>query len=132
MNKKLGKALPVSGKLADYYFEYEMGRHTKGHKEYTIAGWGNMAKKILFRQWADTHFKTTSLLVYMFFNRRRQCLYVGKTGCGSSRPLSQFDKHWINKAKFIRMYKVSNRKYLSHLERLATHHYMPRQLQRMP
>jgi hypothetical protein len=132
MNKKFGIALPVSGRLAALYFEYEMGKYTKGHKEYVVERTRKPAKKILFGQWADTHFKTSPLLVYVFLDRHRRGLCVGKTGCGISGPLSQFDKQCVSKVKFILVYKVSSRKYLDKAKYLAIGYYMPRRQQRLP
>jgi hypothetical protein len=114
------------------YFKKEVKRETISDEEYTIAGRGIREKKTLFKQWVKDRFPESPLLVYVFTSKSGRCLYVGKTGRGGKRPLSQFDKHWIHQAKYVWIYEVKNKSHLPKLECLATHFFCPGELQKQP
>ncbi|HSC38878.1 MAG TPA: hypothetical protein VLD19_13445, partial [Chitinophagaceae bacterium] len=121
-----------TARLVPLYFKREISRHTISDNFYIMQGRSNTAKKLLLKQWLDSHFNSTTLLVYIFFDREGGCLYTGRTGQGGKRPLAHFDKNWISLTGFLRVFEVKNRSQLYKLECLAMHHFHPRTSRRKP
>lgn len=95
------------------------------NKSWHIRGRGPEEKGNNFKKWLGRYFSNSKNLVYIFWGNRNRCIYVGRTNSGLHRPVSQFDKHWIHKAKRIDIYLTKSYKDIPKLECLAIHRFEP-------
>lgn len=92
----------------------------KGRK---IIGRGWKKQKESFDQWFRKTFPKQNDLVYVFWNNK-QCVYVGRTGRGGSRPSSHFSQKWCRITR-VDVYPTKSKSHTPKLECLAVHRFEP-------
>jgi len=102
----------------------EFEKHVVKPKSWHIKGHGNDKKKN-FKKWYNDKISAENC-IYIFWGKdRKECLWVGKTCSGSSRPSFHFDKIWFLKAKRVTIYPVQSKSQIPKLECLAIHRFRP-------
>lgn len=126
LDKKINELQEViSHAFARTIAKDEFDRRVTCSKSWHIKGRGPEEKGENFKIWFDNHFENSNNLVYIFWGNHNRCIYVGKINNGVKRPLNQFGKHWIHKAKRIDIYLTKSYKDIPKLECLAIHHFEP-------
>jgi hypothetical protein len=115
----------ASAALASKLAKAEFEEHVSDRRNYQIKGWGPQDKKQKFEAWFEKHFSKRKGLVYAFWGRAHQCIYIGRTGPSGSRPSSHFDKHWFSGVKRATIFSVKGRSHVPKLECLAIHRFQP-------
>lgn len=111
----------LAGKLARVAFD----ENVKSRKNRKIKGYGPAGKKANFEKWF-ARFEKTKGVVYAFWGKNRECIYVGRTGSHGSRPSSHFDKFWFSQVKRVTIFDVRGKSRVPQLECLAIHHFQPK------
>lgn len=105
--------------------EFELGvRFRKSWHAKRGKGRGSDAKRKSFNAWFDEHLGPGAY-VYVFWRRRRRCVYVGKTTRSGRRISSHFEKHWFGPVTRVDIYHATGRRVLPALECLAIHRFQP-------
>lgn len=102
--------------------EFEDNAGTPKRRKVKGRGWTK--QRDYFDEWFNKTFPTQDELVYVFW-KKRECLYVGRTGTGGSRPSSHFEKKWCQPTR-IDIYPSRSKSHTPKLECLAVHHFEPR------
>ena len=92
-------------------------------KRRAVRGRGWKKQKENFESWFDKTFPNQDQLVYVFW-KNKQCLYIGRTGRGGSRPSSHFIKKWCRPTR-IDIYPAKSKSHTPKLECLAVHYFEP-------
>lgn len=111
----------LAWKLAKVAFD----ENVKSHKNRQIKGRGPAEKKADFEKWF-VRFKKTKGVVYAFWGKNGECIYVGRTGSHGSRPSSHFEKFWFSQVKRVTIFDVKGKSRVPQLECLAIHHFQPK------
>jgi len=122
--KKLQKI--ASDALASKLAKTEFNQHVTKKKDYYIKGHGPEDKKEKFEIWFSRYFPKTEGLIYTFWGKGRQCIYVGQTGSHGSRPSSHFEKYWFASVRRVTVFSVGAKSHIPKLECLAIHHFQPK------
>jgi len=115
----------LSDAFASNLARYEFEQCVKERRSWHIKGHGVDKKADNFSVWFNKQFNDAKYFVYMFWGADGRCIYIGRTNAGVKRPLSHFNKHWINKAKRVEVYLAKSSRDVPKLECLAIHHFMP-------
>jgi|SRR5271155_1918598 len=110
----------LARKLARVAFD----ENVKSHNNRQIKGRGPAEKKANFEKWF-VRFKETKGVVYVFWGKNGECVYVGRTGSHGSRPASHFEKFWFSRVKRVTIFDVKGRSRVARLECLAIHRFQP-------
>ncbi len=110
--------------LAKTQFEEHISQRKSWHPK-RGKGHGRGTKKARFKEWYEEQFGRSASCIYVFWVGRSNCLYVGKTTRGRSRPAKHFEVHWFSKATRIDIYVVPRLRALPKLECLAIHRFQP-------
>jgi hypothetical protein len=93
-------------------------------------GHGVRAKKESFREWYDKKIGHRNC-VYVFW-AKRDCVYVGRTSRGKSRPVGWFDRYWFSRVTRIDIHTVHRRSEVPKVECLAIHLFDPAENENWP
>jgi hypothetical protein len=110
----------LAWKLARVAFD----ENVKSRNNRQIKGHGRAEKKSNFEKWF-VRFKKTKGVVYAFWGKNGECIYVGRTGAHGSRPTSHFEKFWFSQVKRVTIFDVKGKSRVPQLECLAIHHFQP-------
>ncbi len=58
-------------------------------------GWGRTEKKKSFNSWFKKYINYKNY-VYVFWAGKDECIYVGRSIVGKTRPQDHFEKYWFN------------------------------------
>lgn len=114
----------ASHALADELAKLEFDEYTHKKRAWHVKGYGVDEKKILFEEWFQEEFPKQKDCIYVFLGERK-CIYVGRTGGGSSRPSAHFTKFWFKDVKRVDIYPSTSASQKPKLECLAIHHFEP-------
>ena len=112
----------LARKLAKSAFD----KHAALGRNRQVKGRGPAEKKKKFERWF-ARFKKTRGLVYVFWGKERECIYVGRTGSHGSRPSSHFEKYWFSRVRRVTIFDVKGKSRVPQLECLAIHRFQPKQ-----
>ncbi len=87
-------------------------------------GRGYDEKRRAFNAWFYEQVGVRSC-IYVFW-RHHDCIYVGKTGDGATRPSMHFDKAWFQPVTRIDVYATRGTRVIPALECLAIHRFRPK------
>ena len=87
-------------------------------------GWGRTEKKKSFKNWFNKYIDYNNY-VYIFWNGK-ECIYVGRSVAGKTRPQNHFEKYWFNVVTRIDIYSTSQKSQVPKLECLCIHYYKPK------
>lgn len=87
-------------------------------------GRGYDEKRGAFNAWFDEQVGIGSCIYVFWYGP--DCVYVGKTVNGATRPSSHFDKVWFQSVTRIDVYATRGKRVLPALECLAIHRFQPR------
>jgi hypothetical protein len=118
--------LIASHALAPKLAREEFGARVRERKNYHVKGRGPDEKRDRFRKWFSRHFADRHGIVYAFWNRRRECVYVGKTGPHGIRPSDHFDKYWFGAVRRVTVFSIRGSSHVGKLECLAIHRFQPK------
>ena len=96
-------------------------------------GWGRAEKKKSFNSWFKKYIDYRNY-VYAFWavKEGEECIYVGRSIAGKTRPQTHFEKYWFNSVTKINIYSTSQRRQIPKLECLAIHRFKPSENNNMP
>jgi hypothetical protein len=124
VNKTIKNMQALASKaLTNSLAKKEFENSTKLIKYWKIKGHGREQKRESIEVKFDRLISSRNC-VYAFF-KGKQCLYVGRTHNGGSRPASHYQKFWFTSATRIKIYSVSKSE-ISKIECLAIHRYLPK------
>jgi len=116
----------ASDALARKMARVAFDEHVASRKNRKIKGRGPNDKKHQFEKWF-AQFKGTKGLVYAFWGRNGECIYVGRTGSHGSRPSSHFEKYWFAPVKRVTIFDIESKSHVPQVECLAIHHFQPKE-----
>jgi hypothetical protein len=127
--KKVGKGISklqriASSALSEELAKNELAEYTEPKRAWHVKGFGREQKRQKFDKWYNATLRPDQECVYIFWNRK-QCLYVGRTGVGGSRPRSHFEKFWFAQTTRVDVYPVKQLSNLPKLECLGVHRFHP-------
>jgi len=93
-------------------------------------GFGIDAKRKRFKRWYENHIGNKNC-VYAFWSPK-ECVYVGRTLRGRSRPAGWFDRVWFQPVTRIDIYSMGRRSEVPKVECLAMHLFDPVQNKNWP
>jgi hypothetical protein len=111
--------------LASKLARSEFNQYVSKKMNYHIKGYGREDKRDRFEDWFSQNFPTSGGLVYTFWGKKGNCIYVGRTGAHGSRPSSHFDKYWFSHVQRATIFSISGKSHIPKLECLAIHHFQP-------
>jgi hypothetical protein len=114
----------ASDALAHQLARAAFDSHVASRRNYRIKGRGPYDKKERFETWF-ARFKNTKGLIYAFWDKYGDCVYVGRTGSHGSRPSSHFDRFWFSRVRRVTIFDVRGKSRVPQLECLAIHHFQP-------
>lgn len=98
---------------------------------YHIRGRGWEDQKYNFMRWFDNRINHRNV-IYIFWKDRKNCLYVGRTGRGGTRPSNHFGTYKTYGVKRVTIYKINGGRYLPMVECLAIHLFKPKHNRNKP
>lgn len=117
----------TSDAFATKLAKQEFAEYAPTKRAWQVKGHGYERKRELFDTWFEKKFGDHRNCVYVFWGKKRRCIYVGRTYGGKNRPRSHFDKGWFGRVKRIDIYPVRLASQLPKLECLAIHRFWPKE-----
>lgn len=115
--------------LANRLARVEFDQHVDFQHNYHIKGRGFESKKEKFEKWFASKFKKIKGVIYVFWDKHKNCIYVGRTGAHGCRPSSHFDRVWFSPVTRVTVLAVKRKSHLPKLECMAIHRFQPKRNQ---